>query len=76
MTKFTLLAVVTILPTLATNPAHAQAAIQEPGAYAFYHPNADLGIGSSAHRPRVASRTALGAFALAPAATRHPRGHR
>jgi hypothetical protein len=29
-------------------PAFAQAAIQEPGAYAFYHPNADV---LSADRP-------------------------
>jgi hypothetical protein len=28
-------------------PVFAQAAISEPGAYAFYHPNGDLGIGSS-----------------------------
>jgi hypothetical protein len=76
MTKFTLLAIVSILPALVTSPAHAQAAIQEPGAYAFYHLNAALGIGSGVHRPRVASRTAFDAFALAPVATRHPRGHR
>ena len=76
MTKFTLLAVVAILPAVVTGPAHAMAAIQEPGAYAFYRPNADLGIRSSVHRPRVASSKAFGAFALAPAATRHARGHR
>jgi hypothetical protein len=76
MTKFTLLAIVAILPALVTGPVHAMAAIQEPGAFAFVHPNADLGIGSSQYRPRVASHKAFGAFALAPVATRHARGHR
>jgi hypothetical protein len=76
MTKLTLLAIVAILPAVVTGPAHAMAAIQEPGAYAFAHPNADLGIGSGQYRPRVASRNAFGAFALAPVATRHVRGHR
>jgi hypothetical protein len=41
-------------------PAFAQAAIQEPGAYAFYHPNADvLGPG----RPSVRSIYPMSAFA-------------
>jgi hypothetical protein len=76
MKKFILLAIVAILPAVVTGPAHAMPAIQEPGAYAFYHPNADMGIGSSQYRQRVASRSAFGAFALAPAATRHVRTHR
>jgi hypothetical protein len=76
MTKFTLLAIIAILPAVVTGPAHAMAAIQEPGAFAFVHPNADLGIGSRAHQPRVGSRTAFGAFALAPTPTRHARGHK
>lgn len=50
----------TIIPTLAAallitavaTPVFAQAAIQEPGAYAFYHPNADvLNAGRPAVRP-------------------------
>jgi len=82
MTKFTLLAIVAILPAVVTGPAHAMAAIQEPGAYANAYPNASLGIGTGQYRPRVASRSAFGAFALAPAATqtpvatRHTRAHR
>jgi hypothetical protein len=78
MTKFTLLAIVAILPAVITSPAHAAAAIQEPSAYAFAYPNANLGIGSG-YRPRVASHKAVGAFgamALAPSATTHPRRHR
>jgi hypothetical protein len=76
MTKFTLLAIIAILPTVVTGPAHAMAAIQEPGAYAFAYPDADLTIGSSAHRTRVASNKAFGAFALAPAGARRLRRHR
>ena len=76
MTKLTLLAIIAILPAVVTGSAHAMAAIQEPGAYAFVYPNADSGFGSRQHRPRVASRNAFGAFALAPVATRHTRGHR
>jgi hypothetical protein len=47
-------------------PAFAQAAIQEPGAYAFYHPNADV---LSANRPSVRSFYPMSAFA---SSTHHP----
>ena len=76
MTKFTLFAIIAILPALASGPAHAMAPIQEPGAYAFAYPNADLSIGSSEYRTRAASNKAVGAFALAPTGTRHARRHR
>ena len=46
-----------ILSAAVATPAAAQQAIQEPGAYAFYHPNGDLGIGSS--RPADAMATQL-----------------
>ncbi|MBN8986873.1 MAG: hypothetical protein J0H42_01410 [Rhizobiales bacterium] len=40
------------LMTAVATPVFAQAAIQEPGAYAFYHPNADvLNPGRGAVRP-------------------------
>jgi hypothetical protein len=40
------------LITAIATPVFAQAAIQEPGAYAFYHPNADvLSGGRPALRP-------------------------
>lgn len=45
MIRFKLLAAILLQAATAT-PALAQAAIQEPGAFAFYHPNADLGLGS------------------------------
>ena len=41
MTRFKMLGVAAILSMIAT-PVFAQAAIQEPGAFAFYHPNADV----------------------------------
>ena len=45
------LAAAFLMTALAT-PVFAQAAIQEPGAYAFYHPNADvLNAGRPAVRP-------------------------
>ena len=41
-----------LLITAVATPAFAQAAVQEPGAYAFYHPNADvLNAGRPALRP-------------------------
>jgi hypothetical protein len=46
MRTFKLVGAAMMLSALAASPALAQAAIQEPGAYAFYHPNGDLGLGS------------------------------
>ena len=47
MARFILLGGVAVLSTAIATPALAQAAIGEPGAYAFYHPNASLGIEST-----------------------------
>jgi hypothetical protein len=38
------------LMTAIATPVFAQAAIQEPGAFAFYHPNADVLGGRPAYR--------------------------
>lgn len=38
-----------LMAAIAT-PVFAQAAIQEPGAYAFYHPNADVLAGRGGYR--------------------------
>lgn len=38
------------LITAIATPVFAQAAIQEPGAFAFYHPNADVLGGRQAYR--------------------------
>jgi hypothetical protein len=48
-----------VLMTAIATPVFAQAAIQEPGAYAFYHPNADVLAG----RPAFRSYDSLNAFA-------------
>jgi len=42
MSVLRVLATVTLLTVGADLPAFAQAAIQEPGAFAFYHPDADV----------------------------------
>ena len=42
MTRYALLAAAAILSAATATQVFAQAAIQEPGAYAFYHPNADV----------------------------------
>lgn len=40
-----------LLLTAVATPMFAQAAIQEPGAYSFYHPNADVLAGRQGFRP-------------------------
>jgi len=50
MTNFFPTVVAAVLVTAFVTPVFAQAAIQEPGAYAFYHPNADVLAGRSAYR--------------------------
>jgi hypothetical protein len=47
MTMFKLLGSAAILSALIATPALAQHMIDEPGMFAFYHPNGDLGIGSA-----------------------------
>lgn len=43
MTKFKFIGVFALLSTvMAAAPAFAQAAIDEPGLYSFYHPNGDV----------------------------------
>jgi hypothetical protein len=42
MIRCKILAVPVALSALAASPAFPQAAIQEPGAYEFYHPNDDV----------------------------------
>jgi hypothetical protein len=69
MTNCTLLGVATILPTALATPVLAQAVIQEPGAYALYHPNGNLGTASAPPRRReevVVGRGTADAMALAP----------
>ncbi len=42
MTLFKTFAAAAVLSTIAATPVFARAAIQEPGLFAFYHPNADV----------------------------------
>ena len=51
MTRIIPALAVALLMTAVATPVLAQAAIQEPGAYAFYHPNADVLAGRGAYRP-------------------------
>lgn len=60
MRKFNVLGAVALLSTAIATPVFAQAAVQEPGAYAFYHPNADV---LEANQPR--RREPAGAMAPA-----------
>jgi len=60
MTMLRILGAVALLTISGESPAFPQAAIQEPGAYAFYHPNADV---LNAGRPSVQSFYPMSAFA-------------
>jgi hypothetical protein len=42
MTSLKTIAVAAVLSALTATPLYAQAAIQEPGLFAFYHPNLDV----------------------------------
>ena len=50
MTKTIPAIVAALVLTAIATPVFAQAAIQEPGAYAFYHPNADVLAGRGGYR--------------------------
>jgi hypothetical protein len=71
MRKFMLVAAVVSLSIANARYASAQAAIGEPGAYAFYHPNADV-LNAGSGGPRAEPRNAM---AAAPVAW-HARPHR
>jgi hypothetical protein len=60
MTTFKLISAAFILSAAAAAPVAAQQAIQEPGAYAFYHPNGDLGLGSTRPADAMASQNFRG----------------
>ena len=46
MTRIKFLGAVALLSVLIVSPASAEHMIDEPGMFAFYHPNGDLGIGA------------------------------
>ena len=47
MTRLKFLGAVAMLSALVATPALAERMIDEPGMYAFYHPNGDLGIAAT-----------------------------
>jgi hypothetical protein len=47
MTRFNFFGTAAILSALSSSPAMAQHMIDEPGLFAFFHPNGDLGIAST-----------------------------
>ena len=53
MTKLKLLGAVAIVSALIASPASAQHMIEEPGMFAFVHPDGDLGIGSTRPAPEA-----------------------
>jgi hypothetical protein len=66
MTRLKTFSALALLSMMSATPVFAQAAIQEPGAFAFYHPNADV-LNSGAPTP---ARSA-GAFASVPFGNRN-----
>jgi hypothetical protein len=66
MTSFKILAAAALLSAMTATPVFAQAAIQEPGLFAFYHPNLDVlngGAPTPAYRPQSAPPAAAQAYA-------------
>jgi hypothetical protein len=51
MTTFKLFGALAILSALTAAPALAQHMIEEPGMYAFYHPNGDPNAGTAPPTP-------------------------
>jgi hypothetical protein len=75
MTKFMLVAAVASLSILNPGFARAQAAIGEPGLYAFYHPDGDvLRAGSGHYDSRAEVRNGVGPVAVAKPARGHKQG--
>ena len=77
MTKFILVATIASLSIFNAGFAWAQAAISEPGAYAFYHPDGDvLHAGPSPYGAHARSYGATGARNAMAAATHPAYGHK
>jgi len=77
MTSFRILAAALVLSAASATTAFAQAAIQEPGAYAFYHPNGDV-LQAGSPRPAVDAMAAYTdrIVTSAPHRARHPHSGR
>jgi hypothetical protein len=76
MTTFKTIAAALVLSAATATSAFAQAAVQEPGAYAFYHPNADvLNAGRPAADAFAAARVADTYAVASHRVRRHHRAH-
>jgi len=53
MSRFRIFGAAAILSLMFATPVFAQAAIQEPGAFAFYYPNNDVLNGAGPRRRRA-----------------------
>jgi hypothetical protein len=76
MTSFKLFGAALVLAVIAVVPASAQAVIDEPGAYAFFHPNADVlnaGAGGRASSNAMAQSIRGGDVASTQMSVRAPR---
>lgn len=71
MTNFKLIAAAVVLSAAIAAPSFAQEVIQEPGSYAFYHPNADLTAGARPGASSNAMASVRSNSAMASAPTRH-----
>ena len=77
MTKFMLVGAIASLSIVNAGFAWAQAAVQEPGAYAFYHPDGDvLHAGSGQYGSRAQPYGAIGIRNALATVGRHARGHK
>ena len=83
MTRFKLGGAAFVLAAFVAAPLSAQQAIQEPGAYAFYHPNGDVlnaraptpTVGGFASQTRPADSMAQMQMSVRPHHTRHMMKH-
>jgi len=79
MTTLKTIAAAAALAALTATPVFAQAAIQEPGLFAFYHPNLDVlngGAPTPAARLEAQGLTALQAAEVYTNSLHHTRRHR
>src|SRR6516165_4329904 len=67
MTTLQTIAAAALISALAATPVFAQAAIGEPGAFAFYHPDADV-LNGGARFQQPAPSSPYQAYAAAPGA--------
>ena len=77
MTSLKIIAAAALLSAASTTPVFAQAAISEPGAFAFYHPNADV-LNGGARFPSAQPSSPYQSYAAAPdvVVPRHVQHHR